>query len=311
MVQHPGKRCALNSRTASTVLLIMTQVAQFLTERALPGCRRYMLEVDKVAAIGTNIMYYIIAPAFKGRSRSADSLHSASWTSLTQYTSRSFDVDPLLLDLLLEMTRHQAALKSWRGQVADAFADNRFFNMTPEGGARWKSLVQALMLSDKERFTDMLSAYIHTEPSFAMLTLKSYSGKISTAPSANIFTNRELEMLSRSFSLRRISYVIFSGDHNRYLLHLPAIQEKVVDLLRSHVGEIVHAEVYLCMRVLLCRMGNQHLAGFWPVILTELVRIRPMSCSRAAALTWPLLRPGCSRVWQSLCLIRPTSSRSF
>lgn len=54
------------------------EVAQFLTERVLPGCRRYMLEVDKIAAIGTNIMYYIIAPAFKGRSRCALSSCSAS-----------------------------------------------------------------------------------------------------------------------------------------------------------------------------------------------------------------------------------------
>ena len=31
-------------------------------------------------------------------------------------------------------------------------------------------------------------------------------------------------------------------------------------------------QVYLCLRVLLCRIANQHLAGLWPVILTELVR---------------------------------------
>lgn len=37
-------------------------------------------------------------------------------------------------------------------------------------------------------------------------------------------------------------------------------------------GADLSRQVYLCMRVLLCRMGGQHLAGFWPVILTELVR---------------------------------------
>lgn len=31
-------------------------------------------------------------------------------------------------------------------------------------------------------------------------------------------------------------------------------------------------KVYLCLRVLFCRVGNQHLSGLWPVILTELVR---------------------------------------
>lgn len=32
-------------------------------------------------------------------------------------------------------------------------------------------------------------------------------------------------------------------------------------------------QVYLCLRVLLCRIGNQHLSSFWPIILTELLRL--------------------------------------
>jgi len=35
-------------------------------------------------------------------------------------------------------------------------------------------------------------------------------------------------------------------------------------------------QVYLCLRVLFCRIDNQHLSGFWPVILAELVRPRPL-----------------------------------
>lgn len=70
--------------------------------------------------------------------------------------------------------------------------------------------------------------------------------KISTVSSANIFTNRELESLSRALSLRRLTYTIFTGEQNRFLTQLPVIQEKLVDLLRSSVGDMVHAEVSGC-----------------------------------------------------------------
>jgi len=99
-------------------------------------------------------------------------------------------------------------------------------------------------------------------------------GRMTATPSANIFTNRETEMLLRSLNLRRLSYVLFTGEKNHFLAQLPIIQEKLVDILRTNVvAPIVHSEVYLCMRVLLCRLSPRNLSSFWPVILTELVRI--------------------------------------
>jgi len=50
-------------------------------------------------------------------------------------------------------------------------------------------------------------------------------------------------MLSRALSLRRLSYAILAGEKNAYLIQLPAIQEKLVEILRANVGEIVHSEV--------------------------------------------------------------------
>jgi hypothetical protein len=188
---------------------------------------------------------------------------------------RSFDVDDSILELLLELTKVPAALKSWRTQVLEVFSDNRFFYGPPSTSSKWRGIVQALVASDKERFPDLIA-------------------KISAGSSANIFVNRELEALSKAMSIRRLSYTIFCGEKNRYLVQLPAIQEKVVELLRAQVSDLVHSEVgppslerfwlkradseshmqvYLCLRVLLCRIGNQHLSSFWPIILTELVSV--------------------------------------
>ena len=80
-------------------------------------------------------------------------------------------------------------------------------------------------------------------------------------------------MLLRSLNLRRLSYVILSGEKNQFLTQLPTIQEKLVDTLRNVTAPIVQSEVYLCVRILLCRLSPHNLSSFWPVILTELVSL--------------------------------------
>ncbi|GAA6000168.1 hypothetical protein JCM10207_007887 [Rhodosporidiobolus poonsookiae] len=214
---------------------LVVEITDFLSGRVLADFRRFFIDADKTVAVCSNMVYYIVAPAFKTR-------------------AKTLEADPSVFALLREMSKNPQTVKAWRSVVSDAFADNRFFNASPAMSERWKPLVQALMASDKERLPEL-------------------AGKISTASSANIFTNRELENLSRALSLRRLTYVLFTGDKDRYLAQLPVIQEKLVDLLRSSVGDMVHAEVYLCLRVLFCRIGNQHLSGLWPVILTELLRL--------------------------------------
>ncbi|BGP07694.1 Protein dopey-1 [Rhodotorula toruloides] len=214
---------------------LVPEIATYLTKHVLPDLRRFLIDADKTSAVCSNMVYYIAAPAFKTR-------------------AKTFDPDPSILGLLEEMTKNPQTLKAWRSLVSDAFSDNRFFNAPPSAHSRWKSLVQALMASDKERLPELIA-------------------KVSTASSANIFTNRELETLSRALSLRRLTYTLLTSQKNRFLTQLPMIQEKLVDLLRSSVGEIVHAEVYLCLRVLFCRIDNQHLSGLWPVILTEMLRL--------------------------------------
>ncbi|GAA5913260.1 Dop1p [Sporobolomyces salmoneus] len=213
---------------------IAREVTVFLSQRVIGDFRRFHVDPDKTVAACSNMVYYIVSPAFKTR-------------------AKSFEIDSAIFELLQEMVRATQASKAWRSTIADAFADNRFFNASPATNAQWKPLIRALM-AEKERLPDLI-------------------GKISTVSSANIFTNRELESLSRTLSLRRLTYALYTGEKDRFLTQLPIIQEKLVDLLRSSVGDMVHAEVYLCLRVLFCRIGNQHLAGLWPVILTELLRL--------------------------------------
>lgn len=54
------------------------------------------------------------------------------------------------------MAQQPANIKAWRTQVAEMFADNRFFNSPPSSHTKWKPLIQALMASDKERVVELI-----------------------------------------------------------------------------------------------------------------------------------------------------------
>ena len=69
------------------------------------------------------------------------------------------------------------------------------------------------------------------------------TGKITSTGSTNIFANREYETLLRSLNLRRLSYVIFTGDKNHFLTQLPSIQEKLVDIIRNPNSPLMQSEV--------------------------------------------------------------------
>ncbi|KAH7100146.1 Dopey, N-terminal-domain-containing protein [Auriculariales sp. MPI-PUGE-AT-0066] len=215
---------------------IVELINSFLASNVLPLLRRILLDPDKVLSLCTNIIYYIVNPAMKSR------------------VIRLFDIDDSVLDILREMSKLPAAAKAWRPPVADAFSDTKFFSMPPQLTHKWRPLVRALMDHDKAAFAELVA-------------------KISSTPSANIFTNREYEMQVCAQNFRRLTYVLYAGDKNTFLAQLPSVEEKVVDIVKNVTAPVVLREVYLCMRVLLCRLSAHTLASSWPVLVTEMLRV--------------------------------------
>ncbi|KAI0348103.1 hypothetical protein BDW22DRAFT_1350250 [Trametopsis cervina] len=211
------------------------QVNAYLASDVIPNMRKFLVEGDRISAACSSIVSAAVSPALKSR-------------------AKPLDVDNTVLAVLRETARIPAAIKAWRGPIVDILNDNRCFNSSPSAGKEWKLLVKMLFETDKTALTELLS-------------------RITTAPSANIFANKEYEMLLRSLNLRRLSYVILTGEKNQFLTQLPTIQEKLVDTLRNVAAPIVQSEVYLCVRILLCRLSPHNLSSFWPVILTELLRV--------------------------------------
>ncbi|KAH9043683.1 Dopey, N-terminal-domain-containing protein [Lactarius pseudohatsudake] len=208
------------------------QIVQYIGDTALPRLRKFLMDNDRVLAVCTNILYYIVSPALKTK-------------------SRPLDFDPTISTILREMTRISVAVKAWRGVISDIVIDSRFFVSSVEAGTDFRSIIEAWVDADKSVFPDFL-------------------GKVTSAPSTNIFTNRETENQLRSMNMRRTSYVLLCGEKNQFLTSLPTIQEKLVDTLKNASAPAVQAEVYLCVRVLLCRLSPHNLDSFWPVILSEM-----------------------------------------
>ena len=175
------------------------------------------------------------------------------------------------------MTRVSVAVKAWRGVISDIVNDSRFFISSVDAGTDFRSVIEAWVDADKSVFADFLGEY-RVLPFDTAIKLQ--IGKVTSAPSTNIFTNRETENQLRSMNLRRTSYILLCGEKNQFLTSLPTIQEKLVDTLKNAAAPAVQAELYLCVRVLLCRLSPHNLDSFWPVILSEMVSI---CCNISAA----------------------------
>lgn len=144
--------------------------------------------------------------------------------------------------------------RTWRKEIWEVFTDNRFFYMPPSTGKKWIKVIGTAFSIEKERMIELIA-------------------RVMTSPSTTFFSNKDQESLNRSLNLRRLSFVLYAGTVDQYVPQLPVIQEKIVELLKLDHGEMVHTEIYLCLRVILMRFSQKHLMNFWPVLITELVSV--------------------------------------
>ncbi|KAI9138353.1 Dopey, N-terminal-domain-containing protein [Paraphysoderma sedebokerense] len=213
--------------------VVVHEVLTFLAHQLVPSARKILQDQDKVVSIFVNLMYYLLNPVLKNPK-------SISHRNM--------------LEILNSMTKLQFSAKAWKKEVWDTFLNAKFYPVPSDEIILWRSVMKALCREDRGQYLiDVLN-------------------RIVPVPSTNIFSSRQTEILTRCTLLRRLSYLIFVGDKDQYLPQLPMLQEKIVELFKYWNGE-VFAEVLLCLRVLLVRIGSQHLSNFWPLLHTELIRV--------------------------------------
>ncbi|KAI8329724.1 Dopey, N-terminal-domain-containing protein [Chlamydoabsidia padenii] len=267
---------------------MIIQINHYMATNVIPQLRLLLGDQDRINSLLNNLVYYVIGPHLRSRtpmtsmptlystsgknqrgvrqqqgSSKTSSLPTSSVSSSTEATTAKgggiLHGGAVIVDQVVEMAKMPFTYKTWRKEVWDVFHDGRFFYMTRTAALKWCKILSTLFSLEKERFMELMS-------------------KIVTSPTVNnsaFFTtsNKDQETWQRALNLRRVSFVIFAGTVDQFVPQLPSLQEKIVDLLKLDHSELVHVEIYLCLRILLVRFSQKHLINFWPVLISELMRL--------------------------------------
>jgi len=210
------------------------EIIIYISNVVFPIIRKILIDQEKVINACNNISYYIISNVFKNRNEETIAL-------------------VVTLDLIIEMMKISYTHRCYRKEIWEMFYNAKFFKMNLKISSRWKKIMNTIVQSENEKLNDLMS-------------------RITTGSPTNIFLSRDQELANRALMLRRLAYIIFSGENDQYLKQLPLIQEKIVELLKES-NNFTNIEVYLFLRVLFRRISAKHLANFWPVIFTELFNL--------------------------------------
>ncbi|KAJ2137737.1 hypothetical protein GGH17_001432, partial [Coemansia sp. RSA 788] len=242
---------AARTPDGETVDRVLTCVADMV----VPQLAHMVPDFERQVGVATHLMQQIISPALRAHMTGGYS-GPAQATTQTQHFAA-------VLQSLAALAQQTSLAKVWRRDVWDFYGDAKFFSeqtMAPTLAMHWKQLVRQLLATDKDRVADLLSRIAASAP--------------------GLFANRVYEAQTRALALRRLSFAVWAGTTNQYLSHLPHVQERLVDILKNAPLPVVQCEVFLCLRVLLCRISNHHMSNFWPMLLTELIRLCLLQLAR-------------------------------
>ena len=129
------------------------------------------------------------------------------------------------------------------------------------------------------RSQDLLGAYSKAikEVIFAdgpgpiLMSIGSGGSSSSTGISA-VFALRASEVTLRTRLMQRLSFCVYSCDKGQCVSQLQLILERLRDALRMGVPSLTVAS-FLCLRILLLRMGSDSIAAFRATTLSEILRI--------------------------------------
>uniref|UniRef100_F1KPR7 Protein pad-1 n=2 Tax=Ascaris TaxID=6251 RepID=F1KPR7_ASCSU len=159
--------------------------------------------------------------------------------------------------LLASMSTFNYMRPVWRKATLDLLLDPAFFKMDVNSLKQWLTVIDHLMTHDKTSFKELL-ARISTTQNSAL---------------SSLITSKEAEYEMRAQALKRLAFIVLSSELDQYQSQLPDIQERLSDNLRLSQVPNLHAQVFLCYRVLLLRLKPNHLVSMWPSMVTELVHV--------------------------------------
>lgn len=139
------------------------------------------------------------------------------------------------LEILNSLSRISQTLKLWKSAVLEIFNESSFFETRPEFRTGWRGVIATLMEQDRERFPELLGRSLrHLSQDGPLIELS--AARVGTPLSGNFFSNKEAEATAKAANIRRLSFVLLAAEPNQYLVQLPHIQERLVDILRTPTG---------------------------------------------------------------------------
>jgi len=132
--------------------------------------------------------------------------------------------------------------------VYDTFNENAFFSISTQQGFKWKQIFKVFLANDKERITEFI-------------------GRISAATSSILRSSRDQDRL---LNVRRLAFIIMSGEMDQFIGQTSQIKEKLMELGRTASIDPIHGEVFLLFRTLMLRLSPVHLIPFWPLLVSEI-----------------------------------------
>jgi hypothetical protein len=215
----------------------------FILNLIVPHLPIILVENERVATVVTNISTSVIGPTFRAK-------------------AFPDNVTKGILDLLQSVSKVAQTNKFWKKDLYDAFNDPKFFG-TPLPLLRdsWLPILAQWTHSDKDRLPELLSRLSAPTTAGIMFGVG--------AASARQEADRKTQL-----TLRRIALLILGSPEDAFTPNIPAIMEKVVELLTatpaSSPSSITRAEVFVLLRALILKTSFFHLAPLWPTINNEL-----------------------------------------
>jgi hypothetical protein len=150
-------------------------------------------------------------------------------------------------------------LRSWKREAWALFMRRDFFVTDAEALGSWRAPLARIITEDKTLLAQVVE-------------------RASAQSNINaLLLGRDGDLLQRAAGIKRLGFLLLSGRVDQYARHLPVVMERLVEAWRSAADSVdvsqLHADAFLCARVVIARVSAEHLTAVWPTVLSELIRV--------------------------------------
>ncbi|CDW85800.1 n-terminal domain-containing protein [Stylonychia lemnae] len=153
---------------------------------------------------------------------------------------------------------NQLLVKPYKREISELFYSDNFFQMSRRTLRKWCKIINHFILDQKDQVFEDLVYKWNTQ--------------------AGLLTSKDFEIKQKCIALKRVAFLVFSGDQDQYDDKLDLLLKKMTEGFKTNKKySELRIQLFLLTRVLLLRLHSNSLADalrkLWPHLLNELVSI--------------------------------------